>query len=125
MVRAAAPDTAVHTVAIATVRRFEVNHGNRPPRSRTMPGLIRGAGAGLVGGIWAAAMYPCTPEDSWLCEPVNTVAVFTLFGAAVGAIAGTLVHAPPYRDVTFEPRMVVVPLPADRLGLGIRIHLRE
>lgn len=124
VLRSAAPDTAAETVPIAAVKRFEVNHGNRPPRSRTVEGLIGGAGIGLSYGLANTVLYQCDDESSWICDPVNVVASFVLLGAVTGAITGALVRAPPYRDVTLEPRMALVPLPGDRLGLGVHLRLR-
>lgn len=125
VVRATVPDTAVETVPIAAVERFEVNHGNQPPRSRTVEGVVKGTGIGLGYGLVHTAIYPCEDTSSWFCDPVNIVASFTLFGAAAGAIMGTLVRTPPYRNITLEPRVALVPLPGDRVGLTIQVHVRE
>jgi hypothetical protein len=126
VLRSATPSDSVNVVAFSVVKRFEVNHGNQPPRSWTKEYLILGTGVGLVFGISygvaGAILYPCDEDQWWICNPWHVVGSFTLLGAALGGISGALTHAPPYRSVPLKPRAEVALLPGGRMGIGIRLH---
>ena len=113
------PGTVPATVAMEAITRFEVNHGNRPPHSQAVLGMVGGAAIMLGTGISVAILY-CDP--SW-CNPGLVIASFTLVGAGVGLVAGSLVKATPYRTVKLQP-LVAAPISGPgRLGLQVRIKL--
>ncbi len=125
VLRSASQTDSVTVVAFSVVKRFEVNHGNQPPRSWTAQYLLVGAGVGLVFGISygiaGAILYPCDGDLYWICNPWHVVGSFTLLGAALGGISGALVRSPPYRTVTLTPRAEIGLLPGGRLGIGVQL----
>ena len=111
---------SVAVVPISAVMRFEVNHGDQPPRSQVKAGAIVGAGIGLATGIASAILYPCD-SNTYLCNDTNLIVAFTAGGAIFGAVVGAFNPAPPYKKVDLRPRMAVTPLPGGRVGLGLQL----
>lgn len=116
-------DTSVAVVPFSAIKRFDVNHGDQPPRSQAKMGALVGAGAGLVVGVTESLLNSCD-TDVWICDDASVIVGFTVFGALTGAIFGAFNPAPAYKPVALRPRVAVRPLPGGRVGFGLQLAIQ-
>lgn len=114
-------DSALTVLPIAKISRFDVNHGNRPAKSRALEGLIEGTLAGLGVGLVLASGYTCTYECGTLKQEITLVSTATL--GALGLGVGALIRTEPYERVWLKPQAAVVSLPGGRVGFGLQVRL--
>ena len=107
--RGRAGDSAMRTLPLAEIQRFEVNHGNRPLEGHGPEGAVIG---GLAGGLLGMISQPpdedsdCNPiEGSFYCSGAQWKGGFV--GAGIGALIGlglgALIRTTPWRDVPINP----------------------
>ncbi len=122
-------DTTLTTLPLGQIKQFEVNHGNKPPESRSAQGAAVGLLVGVVIGVARASS-----DNLDVCLTVDAIPDCTsaqwrgaFYGGAIGAFlgmgVGALISTDNWSEVSINPPEVSIWI-QPRGDAGLRVALR-
>lgn len=114
--RGVGADSSPWQVPLSSIKKLEVNHGNKPPVRHTWQGAAIGGGFAffIVVAMKEFPANPCAGYCATLTGPNGwaEVAKVTLIGGLLGAGIGYAIKSEPFTKVPLPPKIVL--LPTDR-----------